>query len=66
MKINIVIPGSSNPDHIRQNIDIFDFKLSDEDMDEISKLDKNKPFYISTQDKLDGYALWRPDVDSQK
>ena len=63
---NIVIPGSSNPDHIRQNIDIFDFKLSDEDMKEISKLDKNKPFYISTQDKLDGYALWRPDVDGQK
>ena len=63
---NIVIPGSSNPDHIRQNIDIFDFKLSDEDMKEISKLDKNKPFYISTQDKLDGYALWRPDVEGQK
>ena len=63
---NIVIPGSSNPDHIRQNIDIFDFELSDEDMSEIAKLDKNTPFYIGSQDKLDSYAKWVPDVDGQK
>lgn len=63
---NIVIPGSSNPEHIRQNIDIFDFELSDEDMKEVEKLNKNTPFYISTQDKLDGYAKWVPDVDGQK
>ena len=60
---NIVIPGSSNLEHIRQNIDIFDFELSDEDMSEIAKLNKNIPFYVSSQDKLDGYAAWVPDVD---
>ena len=63
---NIVIPGSSNPKHIRQNIDIFDFELTDEDMKEIAKLNKNTPFHIRSQDKLDGYAKWVPDVEGQK
>ena len=29
---NIAIPGSSNPDHIQENIEIFDFELSSEEM----------------------------------
>jgi len=63
---NIVIPGSSNPDHILQNIDIFDFELSDDDMRAIAKLNKNMPFFIQTQEKLDSFARWVPDVDGQK
>jgi diketogulonate reductase-like aldo/keto reductase len=35
----IVIPKSVTPDRIRQNIDIFDFKLSDVDMQQIGQLD---------------------------
>lgn len=38
----IVIPGSSNPDHIRENISIFDFELTDKDMKEIATLNKNE------------------------
>ncbi len=38
----IAIPKSSKIEHMRQNINIFDFKLDDEDMAKISKLDKNK------------------------
>ena len=33
----ITIPGSKNPDHIRDNFDIFDFRLTDEEMEEIAR-----------------------------
>lgn len=38
----IVIPGSSNPDHQRENISIFDFSLTDEEMQAINALDRNE------------------------
>ena len=37
-----VIPGSSNPEHIRENIYIFDFVLTDEEMESIATLNKNE------------------------
>ena len=37
-----VIPGSSNPEHIRENISIFDFVLTDEEMESIAALNKNE------------------------
>ncbi|GHT62038.1 2,5-diketo-D-gluconic acid reductase [Spirochaetia bacterium] len=36
---NIAIPGSTNPAHILENISIFDFALTDEEMRRISALD---------------------------
>lgn len=42
---NIVIPGSTNPTHIHDNHDIFDFKLTDDEMAEIAKINKNKRYY---------------------
>ena len=38
----VAIPGSSNPTHIKENISIFDFELSEEEMKAIEKLDKNQ------------------------
>jgi len=38
----VVIPGSSNPDHIRENISVFDFELTDEEMAAINALDRNE------------------------
>ena len=40
----IVIPGSSSPDHIRENINVFDFALSSEEMNIIAGLNRNKRF----------------------
>jgi diketogulonate reductase-like aldo/keto reductase len=37
---NIVIPKSVTPERIRQNIDVFDFELSDQDVDAITALDR--------------------------
>ncbi|WP_392566665.1 aldo/keto reductase [Utexia brackfieldae] len=38
----IAIPGSSNQDHIRENLDIFDFELTDQVMVKIDALDRNE------------------------
>ena len=62
----IVIPGSKNPEHIKDNLNIFDFELLDEDMKKIDELDKNTPFYNQTDESLDRFAKWNPDFDSQK
>lgn len=36
----IVIPKSANPSRIRQNYDVFDFELNEQDMDAIATLDR--------------------------
>lgn len=38
----IVIPGTENPDYVRENLDIFDFALTKEEMDAIAALDRNE------------------------
>ena len=56
----VVIPGSKNVDHIRDNMDILDFTLTDEEMAEIAKLNKGTRYYIRTDEALAGFASWRP------
>ena len=63
---NIVIPGSKNNDHIKDNFDVFDFKLTENEMSEISALDCNKRYYTSTPQMLKKYAEMVPPVDEQK
>ena len=63
---NIVIPGSKNPEHIKANLDLFDFSLTDEEMAQIAALDKKKRYYTSTPEMLKQYAAFVPPVDEQK
>ena len=63
---NIVIPGSKNPEHIKANLDLFDFSLTDEEMAKIAAMDKKQRYYHSTPEMLKKYAEMVPPVDEQK
>ena len=59
----VVIPGSRNVDHIRDNLNILDFTLTDDEMAEIAKLDKGERYYHRTDEQLDQFAAWRPEFE---
>ena len=40
----IAIPGSSNPEHIAENFNIFDFELSGEEMDRLDGLNRSERY----------------------
>lgn len=40
----VVIPKSVNPDRMKSNLDLFSFKLDDQDLEELSGLDQNARF----------------------
>ena len=63
---NVVFPGSKNPSHIRENFDIFDFELSDEEMKQIAVVDKNVRYYNATIEEAQKYATMALDFDSQE
>lgn len=48
-----IIPGASNPDYIRENINIFDFSLSDEEMVQMRQLNKEKRFFNATLEQVE-------------
>ena len=41
----IVIPGASNPEYIKENINVFDFSLSRKEMQQIRKLNKEQRIF---------------------
>ena len=59
----VVIPGSKNVAHIKDNLDILDFSLTDEEMAEIAKLDKNERYYHRTEEQLVQFAGWKPNFE---
>ena len=63
---NIVIPGSTNPERIKVNLDIFDFELTEEEMKQMAGLNKNVRYYYPDEEKLAAYANMKIDLDSQK
>lgn len=63
---NVVIPGSKNPAHIKDNFDLFDFELTEEEMKEVADIDQKKRYYHSTPEMLKQYVKMVPPVDEQK
>ena len=55
-----VIPGSRNVDHIRDNLNILDFTLTDNEMDDIAQLDRGVRYYHRTDEQLAQFAAWKP------
>ena len=61
----VVIPGSRNVSHIRDNLDILDFTLTGEEMAEVAQLNKGKRYYTRTDEALAGYAAWQPTYEEE-
>ncbi|MBQ1475159.1 MAG: aldo/keto reductase [Ruminococcus sp.] len=59
----VVIPGSKNVDHIKDNLDIMDFRMTEEEMARIAQLDRGERYYHRTDAQLDGFAAWRPEFE---
>lgn len=58
----IVFPRSTNPVHIKENFEIFDFELTQDEMNEIRKLDSGKRFFnmtLAQQEQMLG--SWKPE-----
>ena len=59
----VVIPGSKNVAHIKDNLDILDFTLTEDEMAQIALLDKGERYYHRTDAQLAQFAAWRPDFE---
>ena len=59
----VVIPGSKNVDHIKDNLNIMDFELTADEMAEIAKLDKGERYYHRTEEQLVQFAAWKPEFE---
>lgn len=56
-----VIPGASNPDYIRENIEVMDFALSNVEMAAIRALDAEKRYFVmSYEDQVRWFSQWNP------
>lgn len=55
------IPGSRNENHIRQNITVLDFELSEDDMNKIRALDGEKRFYTGDFESSQRFLDWTPE-----
>ena len=61
----ITIPGSKNVDHIKDNIDIFDFELDKEDMENMAKLNVGKRRYEADDNRVEEYGKWQPTYEKE-
>lgn len=61
---SIVIPKATSYAHLKSNIEIFDFKLTNAELQTISNLDTNHPFSVSPIDRswLQTVENWKFDI----
>lgn len=58
----IIFPKSTNPQHIKDNFDIFDFELTEGEMAEIRKIDKNVRFFnMKLEEQEAQFTSWKLD-----
>ena len=56
-----VIPGASNPDYIKENIEVFDFALSNYEMQRMAELNREKRYFnMSYEDQKAWFSQWNP------
>lgn len=60
----VVIPGSKTIAHIRDNLDILDFTLTDEEMAEIAQLNKGERYFHRKDEQLVSFAAWHPEYET--
>ena len=60
------VPGSKSECHILENIEIYDFELTDDEMNQIATLNKHQPIYQATEQSKHMLATTIPDVDGEK
>ena len=58
----IVFPKTTNPQHMKDNFNIFDFQLTAEEMDKIRALDSGKRYYAMTLEQQEAsLGAWKPE-----
>ena len=60
------IPGASNPDYIKENIAIFDFELTDGEMEQMRGLNEEKRFFNMTLEEKERAYLGKMQIPTQK
>lgn len=58
---NSVFPKTTNPAHMKENFDIFDFSLSAEDMAKIATLDNGKRYFTDNLEQQQRFTQWKPE-----
>ena len=58
----IIFPRSTNPVHIKENFEIFDFELTEDEMNKIRSLDSGKRFFNMTLEEQErNLGGWKPE-----
>lgn len=63
----VAIPGSADEKEIAENFDIFDFELTDEDLEKMQKLDTGTRFFTMSEEEQErAFTGFAPDFNNQK